>query len=103
MKILKIMFISIFLLISGATSANAMGDREQGALIGAGAMVLLGSMLGAAQQPRYVEGPVYYESPRTTVVYREPYYTPPRVIYVNPPRHRPYYYDHYDRGHRHYR
>ena len=83
------------------------GDREQGALIGAGAMLLLGNMLGAGQQTHYVEGPVYYESPRTTVVYREPYYTPPRVIYVNPSRHRPsHYYDHrpqYDHGHRHYR
>ncbi len=107
MKMLKIVFFSIFLMISGATSAHAMGDREQGALIGAGAMLLLGNMLGAGQQTHYVEGPVYYESPRTTVVYREPYYTPPRVIYVNPSRHRPsHYYDHrpqYDHGHRHYR
>lgn len=87
MKTLKMVFISILLVISGATSANAMGDREQGALIGAGALLILGNLLGSNQPTRYVESPVYYE-PRPTVVYTQPYYAPSRVIYVDPPRHR---------------
>jgi hypothetical protein len=104
MKAFKLILVSILLVLSGATSAHAMGDREQGALIGAGAAILLGGIINAAQQPtRYVEAPTYYET-RPTVVYREPYYVPPRVIYVDPPRHRPHYrsYYYYD-GYRHYR
>ena len=102
MKTLKMMIISIFLVLSGATSAHAMGDREQGALIGAGAAILLGGIINAAQQPRYVESPTYY-APSPTVVYRDPYYVPPRVIYVDPPRyyHRPHH--HYYDGYRYYR
>jgi len=103
MKTLKIILISIFLVLSGATSAHAMGDREQGALIGAGAAILLGGIINAAQQPtRYVESPAYY-APSPTVVYRDPYYVPPRVIYVDPPRyyHRPHH--HYYDGYRYYR
>ncbi len=96
MKTLKMVFISILLVISGATSAHAMGDREQGALIGAGALLILGNLLGSSQPTRYVESPVYYE-PRPTVVYTQPYYAPSRVIYVDPPRHRPHHRHDYDR------
>lgn len=104
MKTLKLMLVSILLVLSGTTSAQAMGDREQGALIGAGAAILLGGIINAAQQPvRYVETPTYY-APSPTVVYREPYYVPPRVIYVDPPRyyHRPHHRHYYD-GYRYYR
>jgi len=102
MKAFKLILVSILLVLSGATSAHAMGDREQGALIGAGAAILLGGILNAAQQPtRYVESPVYYET-RPTVVYREPYYAPPRVIYIDRPYHRPHHRHYYD-GYRYYR
>lgn len=108
MKILNTLLISAVLVLSGITSAQAMGDREKGALIGAGAVVLLGGLLNASQQPtRYVESPVYYE-PRPTVVYREPVYVQERVIYVDPapryyypPRHHHRDYD--DRYYRSYR
>lgn len=98
--------ISILLVLSGATSANAMGDREQGALLGAGAVILLGNLLGVGQQQtttRYVETPVYYE-PRPTVIYREPYVREKVIIIDRHPRHHPhrYYRDHYDR-HSYYR
>ncbi|ATB68274.1 hypothetical protein FA592_07815 [Sulfurospirillum diekertiae] len=100
MKILNTLLISAVLVLSGITSAQAMGDREQGALIGAGAVVLLGSLINASQQPtRYVESPVYYET-RPTVVYREPIYVPERVIYVDPPRHHHYYEGGYYRSYR---
>ncbi|WP_263832336.1 hypothetical protein [Sulfurospirillum oryzae] len=93
MKIVKTLLISTVLVFSGITSAHAMGDREKGALLGAGAVVLLGSLINASQQPtRYVESPVYYE-PRPTVVYREPVYVQERVIYVDPPRHHHHHYD----------
>ena len=103
MKILKMVFISILLVLSGATSAQAMGDREQGALLGAGAIILLGNLLGANQQPtRYVESPVYYE-PRPTVIYREPYVRERVIIIDNPPRQRPHHrHDRYD-SYRYYR
>lgn len=109
MKILNTLLISAVLVLSGITSAQAMGDREKGALIGAGAVVLLGGLINASQQPtRYVESPVYYE-PRPTVVYREPVYVQERVIYIDNPRphyypYRPHHYDRYDDRHeRHYR
>lgn len=105
MKTLKMVFVSILLVLSGATSAHAMGDREQGALLGAGAIILLGNLLGANQQPtRYVESPVYYE-PRPTVIYREPYVRERVIIIDNPPRrhHHPHHrYDRYD-SYRYYR
>ncbi|MBV5278584.1 MAG: hypothetical protein J0647_06065 [Campylobacteraceae bacterium] len=99
MKMLKIILISILLVLSGATSANAMGDREKGALIGASAVVLLGGLIGASQSnTRYVEPRrevIYYEAPRQTVVYREPYYERERVVIINNdyPRGRPHYND----------
>jgi len=102
MKAFKLMLVSILLVLSGATSAHAMGDREQGALIGVGAAILLGGILNAGQQPtRYVESPAYYET-RPTVVYREPYYAPPRVIYIDRPYHGPHHRHYYD-GYRYYR
>lgn len=102
MKTIKMIIISILLVLSGATSAHAMGDREQGALLGAGAVILLGNLIGMGQQQtttRYVETPVYYEQ-RPRVVYREPYYERERVIIIdNSPRHRPRprHHDYYDR------
>lgn len=101
MKTLKIILISILLVLSGATSAHAMGDREQGALLGAGAVVLLGSLMNMGQQQtttRYVETPVYYE-PRPTVVYREPYVRERVIIIDDYPRHR-HHHHHYDRYYR---
>lgn len=61
-----------------------LGDREKGALLGAGAVVLLGGLINASQQTRYVETQTYYE-PRPTVVYREPVYVQERVIYIDNP------------------
>ncbi|KFL33423.1 hypothetical protein JU57_11435 [Sulfurospirillum sp. SCADC] len=106
MKMLKMSLVSILLVLGVTTNSYAWGDREQGVLLGAGAAVLLGGIINAAQQPtRYVESPTYYET-RPTVVYREPVYVQERVIYVDPPR---YYYpprhhhDRYNRYDRHYR
>ncbi len=109
MKIVKTVLISIVLVLSGITSAHAMGDREKGALLGAGAVVLLGGLINASQQTRYVETQTYYE-PRPTVVYREPVYVQERVIYIDnpppryyyPPRHH-HYRDYDDRYYRSYR
>lgn len=91
MKTIKLILISIVLVLSGATSAQAMGDREQGALLGAGAIILLGNLLSSGQQTtRYVEAPVYYNT-QPTVVYTQPYYpsyTPPRVVVIEEPHYR---------------
>jgi len=99
MKIVKMSLVSILLVLSASTSSYAWGDREQGALIGAGAAILLGGIINSAvQQPRYVESrPVYYET-RPTVVYREPYVSE-RVIIIddNPPRPPHRYHDEYYR------
>lgn len=92
MKTVKLIFVSIFLVLSGVSSAHAMGDREQGALLGAGAVILLGNLLSTHSTTRYVESPVYYET-RPTVVYREPYYERPRVVVIE----RPEYRHHHDR------
>ena len=72
MKIVKTVLLCTALLVSGMTSAYAIGDREKGALIGAGAVLLLPSLLEGAgnlfggtpqrsyttthyvEQPRYV-------------------------------------------------
>lgn len=105
MKMLKISLVSILLVLSGTTHAYAWGDREQGALIGAGAAILLGGIINSAQQPtQYVQSPVYYET-RPTVVYREPYVqervivienSAPRYYYPPRPHHR--HHDRYDGG-----
>ena len=101
MKMLKLSLVSMLLVLSGTTSAYAMGDREQGALIGAGAAILLGGIINAAQQPsRYVETPVYYET-RPTVVYREPY-VHERVIVIDRPYYAPPRPHHYYDGYRPY-
>ena len=104
MKMLKMSLVSILLVLGVTTNSYAWGDREQGALLGAGAVVLLGGLINAAQQPtRYVET---YE-PRPTVVYREPVYVQERVIYVDPPRYygppHHYYRSYDDRYYRSYR
>ena len=100
MKTFKMILATILLLISGATSAHAIGDVERGALIGAGAMLLVPALFGN-NRTTYVEPRrevIYYEQPRTTVVYREPYYERERVVIINNayPRHRPHHYE-YDR------
>lgn len=101
MKTLKMMFLTTLLVVSGSTSAHAIGDVERGALIGAGAMLLIPALFGNNRTATYVEPRrevIYYEQPRTTVVYREPYYERERVVIIrdDPPRHRPHY-DDYDR------
>ncbi|MDD3342050.1 MAG: hypothetical protein PHR87_00565 [Sulfurospirillaceae bacterium] len=104
MKTVKMIFVSIFLVLSGVSSAHAMGDREQGALLGAGAIILLGNLL-SNNTTRYVESPVYYET-RPRVVYREPYYERPRVVVIERPEYRHHHRDYYrydDRFDRHYR
>lgn len=109
MKMLKILFISIFLILSSVTSAHAIGDREKGALLGAGAVILLGNILGMNNQQatRYEQAPVYY-APQPQVIYREPYVRERVIIYDHPPRYRSHphrYYDGYRSydSYRHYR
>lgn len=99
MKTIKSILVSIILVLSGATSAQAMGDREEAALLGAGAVLLLGSLFNSSTQTtRYVETPVYH-SPQPTVVYTQPYYySAPRVVVVERPHYRhPRHHHHYDR------
>lgn len=102
MKTLKMICLSAALVICSATSAHAIGDVEKGALIGAGAMLLVPALFGNHQTTTYVEPRrevIYYEQPRERVVYREPYYERERVVIINngyyPPRHRPHYYERY--------
>lgn len=100
MKNLKIIFVSIVLVLSTITNANAMGEREKGALIGAGAAVLLFPAIFGHNESstRYVEPPrrevVYVEQPRERVVYREPYVRE-RVIIIDDDsrRHHPTHHD----------
>jgi len=113
MKILKMSLVSILLVLGVTTNSYAWGDREQGVALGAGAAILLGGLINAAQQPtRYVEREPYYET-RPTVVYQEPYYeTRPTVVYREPyvqerviivdrpPRYRHDYDDRYYRSYR---
>lgn len=101
MKTFKMICLFAALVISSVTSAHAIGDVERGALIGAGAMLLVPALFGNNRTTTYVEPRrevIYYEQPRPTVVYREPYYERERVVIINDdyPRHRPRYYD-YDR------
>lgn len=88
MKTVKSMVLSAFLVVSGVSHAHAMGDREQAALLGAGAVVLLGALFGSStsgsSDTTYEQAPQYYE-PAPTVVYRQPYYEPaPTVVYTQP-------------------
>ncbi len=112
MKMIKTVLASILLIMSGVTSANAMGDRERGALMGAGAVLLLpsliegaGNLFGGNRERTYTT--TTYVEPRPTVVYREPYVQerviiidnpPPRYYY--PPRHHHDYDDRYYRSYR---
>lgn len=92
MKLVKTILISAVLVVSGMTQAHAMGEREKGALMGAGAVLLLPSLIAGAsnvvERPREYRTTTYVE-PRPTVVYREPAYVQERVIYVDRPA--PYY------------
>jgi hypothetical protein len=95
MKIVKTVLVSIVLVLSGVTSAQAMGDREKGALMGAGAVLLLPTLIegasnlfGGGHERTYTT--TTYVEPRPTVVYREPY-VQERVIIVDRPA--PVYYD----------
>ena len=118
MKIIKTVLLSAALLFSSLTSAHAIGDREKGALIGAGAVLLLpsliegaGNLFGGTPQRSYTTTH-YVEQPRTTVVYREPYVRErviiiedaPRYRYEHPRHHHPHrsYYRDYERD-RYYR
>ena len=88
MKTVQSIVLSAFLVVSGVSSAHAMGDREQAALLGAGAVVLLGALFGSSSSgssdATYEPAPVYYE-PAPTVVYTQPYYVPsPTVVYSQP-------------------
>jgi len=88
MKTVKSIVLSAFLVIGGASQAHAMGDREQAALLGAGAVVLLSALFGSStsgsSDTTYEQDPEYYE-PAPTVVYRQPYYVPaPTVVYTQP-------------------
>ncbi len=88
MKTIKAIVLSTLLVVGGVSNAHAMGDREQAALLGAGAVVLLGALFGSSTSGSsdttyYERAPVYYE-PAPTVVYTQPYY--PRATYYVPPR-----------------
>ena len=104
MKTVQSIVLSAFLVVSGVSSAHAMGDREQAALLGAGAVVLLGALFGSSSSgssdATYEPAPVYYE-PAPTVVYTQPYYVPSQPVvkhhrhdyhneYYNGPRPREY-------------
>lgn len=87
MKTIKAIVLSTLLVVGGVSNAHAMGDREQAALLGAGAVVLLGALFSSStsgsSDTTYERTPVYYE-PAPTVVYRQSYY--PRATYYVPPR-----------------
>lgn len=88
MKTVKSIVLSAFLVVGGVSHVHAMGDREQAALLGAGAVVLLGALFGSSasgsSDTTYEQAPEYYE-PASTVVYRQPYYAPaPTVVYTQP-------------------
>lgn len=87
MKTIKAIVLSTLLVVVGASNAHAMGDREQAALLGAGAVVLLGALFSSSTSgssgTTYEQAPVYYES-APTVVYTQPYYS--RATYYVPPR-----------------
>lgn len=88
MKTIKAIVLSTLLVVGGVSNAHAMGDREQAALLGAGAVVLLGVLFSSSTSgssgTTYEQTPVYYES-APTVVYRQPYYAPaPTVVYRQP-------------------
>lgn len=85
----------------GVVNANAIGKREQGVLIGAGAMLLLPSLLQGARnltgsnqpqqqsvvymQPQQPMG--YQPPPQPTVIYQQPVQKEVvrEIIYVNQP------------------
>lgn len=97
MKTVKAIVLSALLVVGGVSNAHAMGDREQAALLGAGAVVILSALFSSSTSGSsdtiYEQAPVYYE-PAPTVVYRQSYY-PPRPV-VKHHRHAEYY-DHYPR------
>lgn len=99
MKTVKAIVLSALLVVGGVSNAHAMGDREEAALLGAGAVVILGALFGSSASGSsdttyYRQAPVYYE-PAPTVVYRQSYY-PPRPVVRYHHEHRGYY-DNYPR------
>lgn len=94
MKTVKSIVLSAFLIVGGVSHAHAMGDREQAALLGAGAVVLLGALFGSStsgsSDTTYEQAPQYYE-PAPTVVYRQPYYVPAKPVVKHHHQHNGYY------------
>jgi hypothetical protein len=97
MKIMKPMLAIALVSSLSIVNANAIGEREKGALIGAGAMLLLPAMvqnMGAlfgTNQASYGESVQYHQNSRPIVLEQE------RVIIIKEPqydRHR------YNRGER---
>lgn len=76
MKTIKAVALSAFLILGSVSQAHAMGDREQAALLGAGAVVILSALFGSStsgsSDTRYEQTPEYYE-PAPTIVYTQPY------------------------------
>jgi len=91
MKTVKAIALSAFLILGSVSQAHAMGDREQAALFGAGAVVILSALFGSStsgsSDTEYEQTPEYYE-PAPTIVYTQPYYAPaPTVVYRQPYQH----------------
>jgi len=92
MKTIKAIALSAFLILGSVSQAHAMGDREQAALLGAGAVVILSALFGSStsgsSDTEYEQAQEYYE-PAHTIVYTQPYYyaPTPTVVYRQPHQH----------------
>lgn len=64
---LKRFFLVVFLALSVCSTAHALGDREKGALIGAGSVLLYQHITA----PRY-EPPTGYDRPRVQYLHKYP-------------------------------
>lgn len=106
MKALRSLAIAALLVAASTINAHAIGERERGALIGAGALLLLPTMVqnmgnlfgGSSHHNGYNQTRVIHHEP-----VREVYVQPiveREVIYVDRPRHKRHHYEH-RRHHRH--